>query len=78
MRVAVVGAGGWGEHHARIFSRREDTELVAVFGRTPDRTRARAEKYGATPYTDLDELLRTEREQFAAYLDSFEPEEAAR
>jgi predicted dehydrogenase len=61
MRVAVVGAGGWGEHHARIFSRREDTELVAVVGRTPDRTRARAEKYGATPYTDLDEMLRNEQ-----------------
>ncbi|WP_371403359.1 Gfo/Idh/MocA family oxidoreductase [Kribbella sp. NBC_00662] len=61
MRVAVVGAGGWGEHHARIFSRREDTELVGVFGRTPDRTRARAEKYGTTPYTDLDELLQTEQ-----------------
>jgi predicted dehydrogenase len=61
MRVAVVGAGGWGEHHARIFSRREDTELVAVCGRTPARTQARAERYGATPYTDLDEMLRTER-----------------
>ena len=40
MRVAVVGAGGWGEHHARIFSRRQDTELCGIFGRTPDRTRA--------------------------------------
>ncbi|TDW84433.1 putative dehydrogenase [Kribbella pratensis] len=61
MRVAVVGAGGWGEHHARIFSRREDTDLVAVCGRTPARTQARAAMYGATPYTDLDEMLRTER-----------------
>ncbi|TDW79417.1 Gfo/Idh/MocA family protein [Kribbella sp. VKM Ac-2566] len=60
MRVAVVGAGGWGEHHARIFSRREDTDLVAVCGRTPARTQARAARYGATPYTDLDEMLRTE------------------
>jgi predicted dehydrogenase len=59
--VAVVGAGGWGEHHARIFARRDDTELCGIFGRTADRTRARAERYGTTPYTDLDELLRTER-----------------
>jgi 2-oxoisovalerate dehydrogenase E1 component alpha subunit len=29
-------------------------------------------------YSEPTELLRTEREQFAAYLDSFEPEEAAR
>jgi predicted dehydrogenase len=61
MRVAVVGAGGWGEHHARIFSRRQDTDLCAVVGRTPARTRARAEQYGTTPYTDLDLML--EREQ---------------
>jgi predicted dehydrogenase len=61
MRVAVVGAGGWGEQHARIFSRREDTDLVALCGRTPARTQARAERYGATPYTDLDEMLRIER-----------------
>ncbi|MEU8222496.1 Gfo/Idh/MocA family oxidoreductase [Kribbella sp. NPDC048915] len=61
MRVAVVGAGGWGEHHARIFARRQDTELVAVAGRTPERTRARAEKYGATPYTDLALMMERER-----------------
>jgi predicted dehydrogenase len=61
LRVAVVGAGGWGEQHARIFSRREDTELCAVAGRTPERTRARAERYGATPYTDLDLMLRHEQ-----------------
>ncbi|MFF0341784.1 Gfo/Idh/MocA family protein [Kribbella sp. NPDC004875] len=61
MRVAVVGAGGWGEHHARIFSRRPDTELVGVFGRTAARTEARAQQYGTTPYTDLDEMLRDAR-----------------
>ncbi|MGW6278662.1 Gfo/Idh/MocA family protein [Kribbella sp. NPDC055071] len=60
MRVAVVGAGGWGEQHARIFSRREDTDLCAIVGRTPERTRSRAKKYGATPYTDLDEMLQRE------------------
>jgi len=57
MRVAVVGAGGWGEHHARIFSRRADTELCAVVGRTPEKTRHRAEKYDTTPYTDLDLMM---------------------
>ncbi|MET9275967.1 Gfo/Idh/MocA family oxidoreductase [Kribbella sp. NPDC003557] len=61
LKIAVVGAGGWGEHHARIFSRREDTELCAVAGRTPDKTRRRAERYRATPYTDLDLMLERER-----------------
>lgn len=56
-RVAVVGTGGWGEQHARIFSRRPDTELVAVVGRDPGRARARAGAYGTTAYTDLDAML---------------------
>lgn len=56
-RVAVVGAGGWGAQHARIFAGRGDTELVGIFGRTPSRTAERAAAYGTTPYTDLDRLL---------------------
>jgi predicted dehydrogenase len=60
-RVAVVGTGGWAEQHARIFSRREDTELVAVVGRDAGRTAARAQRYGSTPYTDLQTMLDQER-----------------
>ena len=60
LRVAVVGAGGWGEQHARIFSRRADTELVAVVGRNAEKTHARAAAYGAHGYTDLDEMLEVE------------------
>ncbi len=56
-RVAIVGAGGWGAQHARIFAGREDTELVGILGRTPEKTAARAAAYGTTPYTDLDHLL---------------------
>jgi predicted dehydrogenase len=57
LRVAVVGAGGWGEQHARIFSRRSDTALVAVVGRTRDKTDARAAAYGSQSFTDIDEML---------------------
>jgi len=57
IRVAVVGAGGWGEQHARVFSRRADTELCAVVGRTQPRTAARAAAYGAPAYTDIDTML---------------------
>ncbi len=57
LRVAVVGTGGWGEEHARIFSRRPDTELVGVVGRDPGRTASRATAFGTTPFTDLDEML---------------------
>jgi predicted dehydrogenase len=61
LRVAVVGTGGWGEHHARIFARRTDTRLVGVLGRDRGRTEQRAGRYGSRAYTDLDTLLETER-----------------
>jgi predicted dehydrogenase len=56
-RVAVVGAGQWGAQHARVFAGRLDTELVAVAGRTTERTTARAEQYGVRPYTDIDLMI---------------------
>lgn len=56
-RVAVVGAGTWGEQHARIFARRPDTALVGIVGRDPARTAARAAAYETAPYTDLDAML---------------------
>ncbi|WP_225754563.1 Gfo/Idh/MocA family protein [Actinotalea sp. Marseille-Q4924] len=61
LRVAVVGTGGWGEQHARVFADRTDTVLCAVVGRDAGRTRARADAYGTTPYTDLDTMLEAER-----------------
>lgn len=60
VKVAVIGTGGWGEEHARIFSRRADTELVAVVGRSAERTAARAEAYGTTPYVDIAGMLAAE------------------
>lgn len=62
LRVAVVGTGDWwGRQHAELFATRPDTALVAVVGRDPDRTAARAASYGARPYVDLDEMLDRER-----------------
>jgi predicted dehydrogenase len=60
-KVAVVGTGGWAEQHTRIFSRREDTDLVAVVGRDAGRTEARATRYGAKPYTSIDEMIAAEK-----------------
>ncbi|WP_296666174.1 Gfo/Idh/MocA family oxidoreductase [Demequina sp.] len=57
LRIAVVGTGGWAEQHARIFSRRPDTELVAIVGRNQARTATRAAAYGAAPFTDVDSML---------------------
>ena len=57
LRVAVVGTGGWGEQHARIFAQRADTELVGVAGRDVDRTAARATAYDSSPFTDVAQML---------------------
>lgn len=61
VRVALVGAGGWGRQHARVFAARPDVELCAVAGRSPERTAARAAEYGLRPYTDIQEMLDRER-----------------
>jgi predicted dehydrogenase len=57
LRVAVVGTGSWARQHARIFSRRPDTELVAIVGRDSARTAARAAEFGTVAYTDIDGML---------------------
>ena len=60
LKVALVGAGGWGYQHARVFSARDDVDLCAVAGRTEDRTRARAEQFGIRYYLDINEMLDAE------------------
>jgi predicted dehydrogenase len=57
LRVAVVGPGGWGAQHTRIFSGRDDTDLVAVVGRDPDRTRAAAGALGTRGFVDVEAML---------------------
>jgi predicted dehydrogenase len=59
-RVAVVGTGTWGDQHARIFSRRPDTELVGVVGRDPGRAQARAGAYDTRAYTDIAHMVAAE------------------
>ena len=61
IRVAVIGAGGWGRQHARVWAERPDVELCAIAGRTLDKTEARAAEYGVRSYVDVDEMLDKER-----------------
>ncbi|MFI6831593.1 Gfo/Idh/MocA family protein [Kribbella sp. NPDC050241] len=61
VRVAVVGAGGWGRQHARIFSGRSDCELVAIAARTPSSAAERAAEYQTAPYTDLGAMVKETR-----------------
>lgn len=61
IKVALVGAGGWGMQHARIFAARPDIDFCAIAGRTPERTAARAAQFDVRAYTDVGEMLDRER-----------------
>ncbi|HEX6708927.1 MAG TPA: Gfo/Idh/MocA family oxidoreductase [Rubrobacter sp.] len=77
LKVALIGAGAWGMQHARIFAGRRDVDLCAVVGRTLERTRARAEEFGASYYLDIQEMLDRERPDLVSLclpnLSHFEP-----
>ena len=61
MKVALVGTGGWGRQHARVFSAHPDVEFCAIAGRNPERTQQRADEFRVHAYTDIDEMLDKER-----------------
>lgn len=56
-RLAVVGVGQLGQHHARILAAMRDVELAGVVDIKPDRAREIAAKYGTAPYADAAALV---------------------
>lgn len=60
LKIALVGAGGWGWQHARVFAARPDVNFCAIAGRTAARTEARAREFGTKAYTDIGEMLERE------------------
>ncbi len=50
-RVALIGAGHMGKHHARIYSQLKDCELVAVIDKDLDRARQIAAQHGGEAVT---------------------------
>jgi predicted dehydrogenase len=57
LRVAVVGVGHLGKHHARILSSLEGVSLVAVVDKIPERAAEIASASGTKGLTDSRELL---------------------
>jgi predicted dehydrogenase len=57
IRVAVIGVGYLGEHHARIYSQMDGVELVGVVDVRSERAAEIAQKYGCRSYSDPGELL---------------------
>ena len=57
VRVGVIGVGYLGQHHARIYSEIEGTNLVAISDIDDKRAGAFAEKYGCRAYSDYRKIL---------------------
>jgi predicted dehydrogenase len=57
LRIAVVGVGQLGRHHARILSTLEGAQLVAVVDTAPERAAEVAAATGARALTDFRDLL---------------------
>ena len=61
IKVALIGAGGWGYQHARVFSAHPGVNFCAVVGRTASKTQARADEFQTRAYLDIGEMLDKER-----------------
>jgi len=57
IRVAVVGVGHHGRHHARIYSAMEGVELVGVVDNNQDTAAAVAEEYNTKAFTNTAEVM---------------------
>ncbi len=58
-KVGVVGTGGWGKNHVRVFN--ELGVLAAVCDMDKERADLYSKKYGTAGYTSLDEMLKKEK-----------------
>ena len=56
-RIAVIGVGHLGEHHARILAAMPEVDLVAVVDTKPERAAEIAAKRGTAPLTDVSTLM---------------------
>ncbi|HET9919707.1 MAG TPA: Gfo/Idh/MocA family oxidoreductase, partial [Ktedonobacteraceae bacterium] len=61
LRFGIVGCGVIGPTHAEAINSLPDAQLVAVADISPERARMLAERYGATAYTDIGEMLAREQ-----------------
>jgi predicted dehydrogenase len=57
LRIAVIGVGHLGQHHARLLSAMEDVELVAVVDTRQERANAVAERYGTAAFADAADVM---------------------
>jgi UDP-N-acetylglucosamine 3-dehydrogenase len=56
--VAVIGAGGWGKNHVRVYKELASTELVAVCDVNAERAKDVASQFGVKAYTNSTRMLK--------------------
>lgn len=61
LRIAIIGPGKVAHLHAKAVLQTPGTELAAVYGRTPDKTRDFARHYAVPAYADVAEMVSRER-----------------
>jgi predicted dehydrogenase len=61
IRFGVAGPGSIGHSHCQAIQEATGAELVAVFGRDREKTKAFASTYGVMAYTELDQFLRADK-----------------
>ena len=57
LRVAVIGVGHLGQHHARLLSAMDGVELAGVVDTRPGRAQEIAAKYGTAAFTSAGDVL---------------------
>jgi predicted dehydrogenase len=57
VRMAVIGVGHLGQHHARILAGMPDVELVGIVDANPEQARLIADRLRTTPYESFEPLL---------------------
>ncbi len=57
LNVAIVGLGGIGNTHARVYEKHPDCNIVAVCDAIPEKAKEAAEKYKTQGFTSIAEML---------------------
>jgi predicted dehydrogenase len=61
VRAGIIGAGKVAQYHARALRQVPEVDFIAVCDKEELRAREFATRYGVSPYTDVDNMLRKER-----------------
>jgi len=60
LRAAVIGTGGMGSNHVRVYSEIEDVELVSISDINKSTLKPLAERFGCKAYTDYKKMIEKE------------------